>query len=218
MEQKTQPLKGFPHKFTEAELKARHVGNCVSEDSMDDDHWEVKKATYATEEVMLNFTKIFGCFKEILTDPDRYQYPEMAHSCAQLVIDAFLIRRSRGENVWAPQSIIRWNASPGEQLEEELDPSIWEGKKKPSANEELRWIFDSMKLEGVEPEDSPSSGAYALLNELKENKEQRRDFYKTLWPKLLTKEDAEKGGKLMDTGKETIELCKRLLKAVESEV
>ena len=41
---------------------------------------------------------------------------------------------------------------------------------------------------------------------------------KTMWPKLLTKEDANTGGKLMDDGKDAIELCKRLLAALpESE-
>ena len=82
----------------------------------------------------------------------------------------------------------------------------------------MKWLFDNMRVAGITEKDAPSVGAYAYLMELREDKSRRDDFYKSLWPKLLAKEDAEKGGKLADTGKETIELLDTLLAALPEKV
>ena len=214
------PFKGHKFKYTDRELKDRHVGTTVYPTEFEDaEKWKKKKNTYTNEGVWNAFTKLRMSFGSLFTIQDGYIDQMLANKCAQKMMDTFLFRRANNENVQPPKEVLPVNAMPDDKEEEEkLDPAIWEGKKQPSANEELRWIFDNMKLSGVSPEDSPSAGSYALMLELQDNKEQRRDFYKTMWPKLLTKEDADKGGKLQDTGKDTIDLLDRLLKALpESE-
>lgn len=205
-------------KYTESELKSRGIGKMICDQHPEQqEDWKVKRLTYVNEAVIGSFQALRDNLKVLLTDADKYSYWEKAHSMAQIIMDRFLIVRSRGDK----KAMV-----PIEVYVTEVDPDVKDGmelleadhftdRKNVSENEKLRWIFENMQVAGVMPKDAPSAGAYALLKEYRKNTEQRRDFYKTLWPKLLTKEDSEKGGKLQDSGKETIELIDRLLSALE---
>ena len=208
-----QPFTGNKNKYTESELRNRGVCKYIDPK---DQKWILKKAVYTNEGVWNVFTKLRDSFRALFTDCTGHVFVERAHSSAELMMDAFLVRRSNGENVQPPKEVVPVNAKPDENIEELLDPADFTDKNV-SENEKLRWIFENIKTQGVTKEEAPSMGAYAMLHRLRENKDQLRDFDKTLWPKLLAKEDADKGGKLEDTGKETIDLIDRLLKAVESE-
>ncbi len=211
-------------KYTESELKARHIGKNIHHagDCNEQEKYKVKKATYITEDVWGAFVELRRSFTAILVDhvdnvSGGWVPQPLCSKCAQLMIDSFLVRRSRGEAVELPKAVVPINAAPDEKMVELLDAEDFGDLKQVSANTEIRWIFNNMKMAVEDPKTAPSPGAYALLLELRKDPEQRRDFYKTIYPKLLTKVDAEKGGKLHDDGKETIELLERLLEAVESE-
>ena len=87
-------------KYTESELKDRGVGKGV--DSRDQ-NWHVKKATYGNEGIWNSFTSLRDCFRCLLRNCDGYTVPENAHRQAGIMMDAFLIRRSRGEKVKVPK-------------------------------------------------------------------------------------------------------------------
>ena len=206
---------GNAYKYTESELKDRGCGKCLE---ARDQKWYLKKATYTNEGVWTSFTALRDSFRALFTDADKYVYNEVAHNDAQRMMDTFLIRRSRGELVQAPLQVMPINAVPDDDKAEPtavlLDKSEFSSSEGVSENEKLRWVFEMMKVDGLKPADAPSPGAWSLLHELRGDEVQRRDFYKTLWPKLLTKEDFDKSSKLNDDGKKTIELIERLIKAL----
>lgn len=216
--------KGNPFKYTESELKSRHVGKIIDHagSGREKEEYKLKKATYSTEGVWEAFIVLRRSFTAILVDHTNkgiggWVMQPLCNKCAQVMIDSFLVLRSRGENVEMPKEVVPVNAAPDEKIVELLDAADFGKMKAVSANVEIRWIFNNMKMAGVDKKTAPSPGAYTLLMELQNNAEQRRDFYKTMWPKLVTKEDAEAGGKLHDDGKETVKLIERLLEAAESE-
>ena len=209
---------GNKFKYTESELKDRHIGKTVYPNGPYEEKvkWRIKKDTYTNEGVWDCFTKLRLSFRCLFTQADGFIESDLATRCAQLMVDVFLVRRSNGENVFPPKDVVPVNAAPTDTpIEGALDAADFVGKKAVSANAEVRWIFDNLKIANVDPATAPSSGAYGYLMELQSKPEMSKDFLRTIYPKLLTKEDAEKGGKLADTGKETIELCERLLDAVE---
>jgi len=205
-------FKGNKFKYTESELRDRGCGKIIYSHEQS---WRMKKATYTNEGVWVSFSTLRDSFRALLKDADDWNDPDRAHVCATTMMDAFLIRRSRGKNVSVPREVVPINAVPDSS--ESGTALVDSGRFKDggaSENEKLRWIFENMQVLDVRPENAPSAGAWALLTELRKNDEQRRDFYKTLWPKLLTKEDAEGGGRLMDDGKPIIELIERLQAAL----
>jgi len=210
--------KGTKPKYTEAELRARHIETYTPvNDAIHEGRWMIKKATYITEGIHECYMSLRRSFQVLFTMSNGFKDTEEANIASQMMIDAFLIRRTKGENVEPPKEVVPVNAVSGDEIIELLDPADFTDKNV-SENEKLRWIFENIKTDGIEKADAPSIGAYAMLHRLRENKDQLRDFDKTLWPKLLAKEDADKVGKLEDTGKDTIELIDRLIKAEEEKV
>ena len=203
-------------KYTEQELKNRHVGKCIDERSQSAE-WKLKRDCYCREDVWGHFTVLRDSIRPLLVDSDNYRYNEIVNKVTQIMMDAFLIRRARGENVKPPKAVVPENAVMGEKSGIALINKNDFTDSSCSENDKIRWIFENMQMEGVMPADAPSSGTWALLQELRGNAQQRSDFYKTTYTKLLTKEDAEKGGKLQDDGKEVIDLLERLKTAVEGD-
>ncbi len=207
---------GSKAKYTESELKDRGIG--VQLNNVGDmQKWRTKKITYMNEGIWKSFTILRDSFRILFRNPDNIDGVVQGEYAAQTMMDTFLVRRARGVNVSIPKEVVPVNAVPDDDGVALISGEGFSGKEV-SENEKLRWIFENMQAEGLEPSSAPSMGTWSLLLELRESTEQRRDFYKTLWPKLLTKEDAEKGGKLQDSGKETIALIDRLIAALpESE-
>lgn len=215
--------------FTESELKDRNIGKFITTSDLGKStkDYRLKKACYEAEGVWPSYQQLRESFTGLLIyskfikigKPDR----KLAARCAQMMMDTFLLRRVNGETVSIPLQVVpitidkKMKDKPKTGLEL-FSGEDFEDNKSISENEKLRWIFENLQRMDVKPEDAPTLGTYALMMQMRGSKEQARDFHKTLWPKLFTKEDAERGGKLADDGKETIDLCERLLAAVESEL
>jgi hypothetical protein len=213
-------------KFTEQELKQRKIGTFLPEGVVDEKQTQrkTKLQTYATEGVTASYNSLLKSFAVLLLDAENAKFPDFydrrtAEKCAQIMMDTYLLRGSRGEKCEIPNQVHLYEIKKETDKEgiELYDATLFEEKGGVSENEKLRWIFENMQVAGIEPADAPSIGAYTLLMELRENKQARQKFYDSLWPKLMAKEDAEKTGKLEDTGKTTIELVDRLLEALPEE-
>lgn len=204
-------------KFTESELKARHCGKMV--DTRGDSRWKQKKETYGHEGVWIDFTALRDSFRALATDYDGHVYNDYANHFAQLLMDSYLIRRSRGEVVSIPKKVVPINAAPGEKTVgiELLDADQFTKKKNVSENEKLRWVLENMQIDGLIPADAPTPGAWFMLQAYRSSPLQQKEFYRTMFPKLMSKEDAEKSGKLQDTGKDTRDLIDKLLAALPPE-
>jgi hypothetical protein len=213
-------------KFTEQELKGRSIGTFKDPEGVDGvlAKYRIKIATYQEEGVEKSYRSLYKSFMALLIPSDTpkdYADKYASAKCSQMMIDAYLLRGSRGEKCEIPNKVHLYEIKKESDKDgiELFDADMFEDKAGVTANEELRWIFENMRLEGVEPTDAPSIGAYSLLMHLRTNAQAMQKFYDSLWPKLLAKEDAEKTGKLEDSGKDTIELIDRLIKALpESEV
>lgn len=215
-------FKGNPFKYKESELKDRHVGKYIEANGPYEtrEKYKIKKTTYTNEGVWGAYTALRTSFRSLFIDlsaAEPFVDSALSNEAAQMMIDTFLFRRCRGEEVEVPKEVVPVNAAPGEKMVELLNADDFGTLKAVSANTEIRWIFNNMKMANVDKKTAPSPGAYALLKEMQDNAEMRRDFWKTLYPKLMTKEEGEKGGKLNDDGKETVKLIERLLEAAESE-
>ena len=197
-------------------MRDRGVGKFLSSTA---DRWSVKKTTYSNEGVWGSFTVLRDSFRVLLRDADGVQYNVQAHNAAQIMMDAFLIRRSRCETVKVPREVVPVNAAPGEsdgilelfEIDEELDG------KTISENDKIKWVADNFQRAGVTRSTAPSDGAYSMLLHYRKTEQRQEDFYKTILPKLLTKESSEGGDKLMDDGKETVALIDTLLLALGEE-
>jgi hypothetical protein len=206
-------------KYTKVELEDRYIGRFIDPQGMEEarTRTKTKNATYAEEGVLQSYKSLYKCFEVLLVGGTNSRL--QAAKCAQMMMDVCLIGRSRGEKFEVPTEVHLYEKKHEEAAKVQLYEAD-EATDKPacSENEKLRWIFENMKVDGVTPADAPSVGTFTLLMELRENQQARQKFYESLWPKLLAKEDAEKTGKLQDTGKETIELIDRLIEALpESE-
>lgn len=51
--------------------------------------------------------------------------------------------------------------------------------------EDLRWVFQALGAEDLKAEDAPSPGAWALLTTLLDDENMLKNFYTTVYPKLL---------------------------------
>ncbi|MHC4735525.1 MAG: hypothetical protein ACYTDW_13870, partial [Planctomycetota bacterium] len=92
-EKKDEQNKG---KYTELELKNRGVGKFHATQTRE---WDVKLSTYHDEEVKRVFVSLKASLRLLCTDAEDYHYIEIAHKVAQIIIDKFLLQRSRGQDV-----------------------------------------------------------------------------------------------------------------------
>ncbi|MBU0977527.1 MAG: hypothetical protein KKD18_03860 [Nanoarchaeota archaeon] len=215
MAKKKERFTGNKFKYTESELRDRGCGKFF-EAQVTDRQWNLKKATYTNEGVWRAFSDLRASFRALLRDADGVSYTVLAHEAAQIMMDAFLIRRSRGVNVSIPKDVVPVNAAPdGEEIVSLIDTVDLKGKaKNVSENEKIQWIYENMQVAGLELKDAPTMGTWTFLQRCRTNERQMEYFYNTLWPKLMTKEEPEKGGRLYDNGAEVIDLIERLESAL----
>jgi hypothetical protein len=90
-------------KYTELELRERGVGKFKETRTRE---WVVKMSTYHDEEVKRAFLAIKRSVVPLCTDVEGFQYHEIAHKVAQIMIDKFLLQRSKGQNVPIPGPVV----------------------------------------------------------------------------------------------------------------
>ncbi len=211
--------------LSQNELMRRHIGDWQDRTNPNTaKKWKVKSDTYSQEGVQILFRRILRSLKEILMPAfvsKNEGTDDLAHRTAQFIIDKFLLGRTDNPSLKKPYNItMTYNefgeAEEAEEIADLVDAAIFEGKKEVSENEKIRWVYENMQRKDVKPEDAPSMGAWGMYVHYKKGPQRQEKFFDVLVPKLMTKEDAEKGGKLADDGKDALELIERLLAAQES--
>lgn len=208
-----EPFKGNKFKYSESELKDR---GCEKFIPATDQKWQMKKATYTNEGVWQAFTKVRDSFRILLRSEGGYVYTEMAHNNAQAMMDRFLMARSRGKDITMPTEVTYVSNVTPEGGIALVSSDQFKDNPEVSDSEKVKWIFENMKLDDVTPEKAPSTGAWALLQELRTNDGFRTDFYKNIWPKVFIREE-EKVSKLKDDGADVIKLIERLQKSLKTQ-
>ena len=203
---------GNKFKYSEMELQKRYCGDLIG--SSGDARWRLKKDTYTNEGVWGSFTRLRDSFRALYTKSNGFKESDRAHGSAQILMDCFLIHRSRGEAVEVPEDVRVFRGETDGDGSDGLSLMSGEGfKDDPSvtANQQIKWVSENMNREGVDKSEAPSYGTYQMLLHYQGGESRKEKFYDTLFPKLMTKEDADKAGKLEDSGKDTIKLIDRLL-------
>ena len=138
-------------KYTELELRTRGVGKFIETQTRE---WAMKLSTYHDEEVKRAFLALKGSFRLLATDCDNYVYIEMAHNLSQLMIDTFLLKRSKGLEVTVPGPLVPVNAlqpasaaASGSGVIEatalKADFTKWDGKI--DTVSDINWIYNIVK-------------------------------------------------------------------------
>jgi len=209
---KTQPARDF----TEQELRDRKIGTYLM--ARVDYGWDVKERTYRECKIKKHYTKLKTSYTPIVTDDTGWVKHDLAAGLAQTQIDTYLLRKSKGEDVELPRfyTIPQDVEEPEKKKDEEMmmaksdfSDEAFDRISDPIA--EIIWIFNHLTIEGVEPKDAPSPGAYGYLMWAQQNPQNRSDFLKTTYAKVVpTKSQLDKGKGSHDNGKSNIELLDRL--------
>ncbi len=218
-EKKSETNKG---KYTELELRNRGVGKFHAAPSKE---WAVKLSTYHDEEVKRAFSAIKQSMKLLCTDVENYQYHELAHQIAQIMIDKYLLRRCKGYDDPVPgpvisESSLRSAPKTGKRgvlkaTALKSDFTKWDGKI--DTVSDINWIYNHLMIADVKPEDAPSPGAWAHLQYHKSSTEAMAEFFTKVYSRLIpSKSTIQKmEDKAHDDGRTTFSLLDRLLKECE---
>jgi len=101
---------------------------------------------------------------------------------------------------------------------DELNSSMFSSKRKASAKEVVLWIFDNIDIVDVGPKDAPSSGAWSFLIQMRKDNALRREFYRSIWPRLLpSRSQIELEESMFDDGREDATIINRISALVADE-
>ena len=105
----------------------------------------------------------------------------------------------------------------GAPLSFPVSREMFSGKPESTARADLEFVYNSIDLLDVEPEDAPSAGAWGLLCRVRALPALQVEFYTSMWPKLLpSRASLEEAPK--ETASAVIGLIDELVKArVEAE-
>jgi hypothetical protein len=155
----------------------------------------------------------------LCTDAEDYHYIEIAHKVAQIIIDKFLLQRSRGQDVPVPGPVVNANALQPKpkgkgilkSTAAKADFSKWDGKI--DTISDINWIYNHLMIADVKPSDAPSPGAWAHLQYHRSTPAAMDEFFTKVYPRLIPSKGAiQKMQDLFhDDGRTTFDLLDRLL-------
>ena len=213
---KTQPAR----EFTEQELRDRKIGIYIVPRMY---NWDLKERTYRELKIKRFYMTLKSSYISLCTDDTGYVVHDLGSRIAQFQIDTYLLRKSKGEKVelpriyTIPQDAVEPEKKKDDYMMQKSDFSdeAFDGISDPIA--EIIWVFNHLSIEGVKPEDAPSPGAYGYLMWAQQNPQNRSDFLKTTYAKVVpTKSQLDKGKGSHDNGKSTIDLLDRLSAEINS--
>ena len=95
---------------------------------------------------------------------------------------------------------------------------VFAGRANVSARKVVQWVFNHIDVEDIGPEDAPSAGAWSLLARLRKYPDLLKEFYRTIWAKMLpTRSEIEAREKFEDDGREQLDIIDKLARAREHE-
>ena len=212
-------------KYTEFELRDRGIGKFHATQTHE---WATKLSTYHDEGVKRAFLAIKRSLSLLCTDVEGYQYHELAHQAAQIMIDKFLLQRCKGQDVPLPGPVISESSlqsAPGAEPKGvpsilkatavEADFTKWDGKI--DTVNDINWIYNHLGVADVKPEDAPSPGAWAHLQYHRSSTGAMAEFFTKVYPRLIPSKSVmqKMEDKAHDDGRTTFSLLDRLLEECE---
>jgi hypothetical protein len=208
--------------YNEAELKQRNIGRPVYQSG--GHGWDIKTITYRELGVLQQLSKIRCSLKVHFTDWKAWTDEEAASKMAVTMMDTYLIKKSRGEDIPLPQPLVQANSvqakavgtpvnSSSEPVKDLLDISQF-GEAANAGSDPIRdmtWVYNNLQIQNPDPKTAPSMGAYAHLKHLQENPDSKKDFLKSVYPRLIPpKSQLDSGNKFNDDNRTIFDLLDRL--------
>jgi len=189
--------------------------------------WATKLSTYHDEQVKRQFMVIQRSLDLLCTDVEGYQYYELAHKVAQVMMDKYLLQRVKGQDVPVPCPVISESSLQSVPAGAPIVPNglkptavkadftKWDGKI--DTISDINWIYNHLMVADVKPEDAPSPGAWAHLQYHRSNTAAMADFFTKVYPRLIPSKSVmqKMEDKAHDDGRTTFSLLDRLLKECE---
>ena len=221
-EKKIDAIRG---KYTELELRQRGVGKFCANKTHE---WAQKLSTYHDEEVKRAFMAVKRSVSMLCTDEVGYQFHDLAHDVAQIMIDRYLLRRSKGMDVTVPGPVVsETSLQPGSKepvakggvlkaTAVKADFTNWDGKI--DTINDINWIYNHLAFADVKPEDAPSPGAWAHLQYHRSTPAAMDDFFTKVYPRLIPAKGViqKMQDKFHDDGRTTFDLLDRLLAEISA--
>jgi len=215
-EKKIDEIRG---KYTELELRTRGIGKFHETQTRE---WTMKLSTYHDEEVKGAFLAIKRSIRLLCTDVEGYHYIEIAHQLAQIMIDRFLLQRSKGNDPPVPGPVVSESSLQPVSKEPakkgvlkatavKADFKKWDGKI--DTINDINWIYNHLMVADVKVEDAPSPGAWAHLQYHRSNTAAMAEFFTKVYPRLIPAKGTIQRiqDKFHDDGRTTFDLLERLL-------
>ena len=147
-EKKIEQSKG---KYTELELRTRGIGKFHDTRT---EEWATKLSTYHDEEVKRAYLAIKRSLALLCTDVDGFQYHEIAHQAAQVILDKYLLQRSKGQDVPIPGPVVSESSLQSapkvkqgkgilKATATKADFAKWDGKI--DTVSDINWIYNIVK-------------------------------------------------------------------------
>ena len=207
-------------KYTELELRERGIGKFHETQTHG---WRTKLSTYHDEGVKGAFLAIKESVRLLCTDVEGYHYMELAHQLSQIMVDKYLLQRSKGNDPPIPgpvvsstslqQPVAKAPAKKGvlKATAVKADFEQWDGKI--DTISDINWIYNHLMIADVKPSDAPSPGAWAHLQYHRSNAAAMAEFFTKVYPRLIpAKGTIQKiQDKFHDDGRTTFDLLERLL-------
>lgn len=205
--------------YTEEELRQRNIGKSIYQ--KEDYGWNVKLNTYRELGVHTQLTKVRNSLRVILTDWKAYCDDELVNKISVIMMDTYLIKKSRGLDWPMPQPLVPANAivnnsgGAGEVkgLMSTEDFGEVANIESPDLIKGLMWIYNNLSIENPDPTKAPSMGDYSHLKYLQQNPEAKKDFLKSVYPRLIPpKSQLDGADKFNDDNRAIFDILERLQK------
>ena len=145
-----------------------------------DPRWKKKSALYSSKGILGRYRELIAGYVERLTDAKGYNYIDLAARCAQLELDAYLLKRLRGQACEVPRPLLTEYQARSLVDEAKSDDGL-------SYVDSMWWIYRHLKVSGVTIDDCPDSGTWGYYQMLLSNPDAQAKFYEVVFPKVASK-------------------------------
>jgi len=204
-------------KMTEQELRGNKCGVFVGFQTLG---WNDKVHMYLDAGVNEHYKLMKKSYRLLMVDCDGVNENILVDQICQFVLDAYLIRKARGEKVKLPELYIpdkpkEKKHSAKDDLYDRSDFSEEAFEANSDPVKEIIWIYNNLYIKNINKKDAPTPGAYSYLMWAQSSLVNRTDFLKTIYPKIIpSKSQIDKGSGANDDGRPNLNLIEKLLRQI----
>jgi hypothetical protein len=203
--------------YTEQDLKTRNVGKAGVNDRLDPG-FNVKYSLYTELGLTSAYRALRSSIEIISKDHTGHTHNDLASRLATIIMDTYLIQKSRGVEVEIPSPIVfQRMIVPDKPAEDLVSLEEFELSDNRSIDPmaDMAWVYHNLEIKNPDRKTAPSTGAWSLLKFVKASEENKKDFFMKMYTKVIpTKSQQEGAGKFDDDSRTIFTLLDRLQQEV----